>query len=414
MIRSRSNIKKIGRYLATLSILFGTVLPGYGMEEEGGGKRNTLDHSPQDIFDNITSRISNIDFSRLSHVSKKTYKLCLHAQKIEGQKSMYRVPQTFDLLEENAKNHYQSWVYIPDFTPQRTYWVNNNFIELLALHLNIRAGRGNSQDTLRFETLCHRFKSSLLPKNSVLMKYVDYLSSGEERIYDPVIHSQIEKELEKWKNRHDAPNERTLYYFHKHFMTHWHCSPHVLEGASNLFFKLPQRGFPGFVGLICFHQRIQNKSMEKWTMDDVGYLLNDPGLTHRNLREILDVIVSDFNVNTGKTIEDRYMILIEQYLPQLAKIVTKYQLHDVLFKGEFLKMFQKVAPEDLFISVLHHALKNSMDDINSEFTHQDAKKRFLALGMIDKAAIHQKRMAERRDRNRLVTAPRYEKKVGLL
>lgn len=88
-----------------------------------------------------------------------------------------------EIDEENKIRNYVDWHDIPNCTSIRRFWINDHFIELLGLIINIKLGRGSKRDKNRCNIIFKRFKESALPPTSILMKYVSYLMLDPFRFF---------------------------------------------------------------------------------------------------------------------------------------------------------------------------------------------------------------------------------------
>ncbi len=305
----------------------------------------------------------------------------------------------------NEERGYKPWSDIEDIGGQRTYWVNKNFLEFLALKINENGSEWSIEDDERLNKIRYRFQKSLLPKNCLVLQTVNYLVAengwfSKKKYLKP----QFPRTLPESKGK---DNEKALLlffiYLHKNepdfagMSFNPLCAP--IEGAMGDFLRSQAE-------LFRIKRKIRdNELIPSWysfnhtPIDDNELLflvINDPGITRNALRNIfLYIFYKSNNFTFFLDIKNR-----EIFLAKLSRFIFDYNMDfDIEFNLKLFQFFMENASNRLKADVLHvfacSKIKNlkggylsfyDFEDRSAE--HKRAQQLFEELGDLEKAAFH--------------------------
>lgn len=237
-------------------------------------------------------------------------------------KEIQLVPSNIKAKIENEKNKYLNWNDFDHIFPERNYWVNKNFIELLSLTMNIKANKTNSYDLSRHKEICDLIVSSDLPANCAVVQYTKYLSYENWSAFGSLgRYFSLKPDLKQYLNKPNHDNEKALYLFDTYLN---------IENPNhkNLFLDPITIGLRGamadFVRTEYTLYPIRSKSIETWSLDEAVIMLTcDHGLVHQNLIDMLEIIT--FHSHQDK----KYELFKEMFAEKLSRISTVYKLKGV-------------------------------------------------------------------------------------
>lgn len=318
----------------------------------------------------------------------------------------YVIKQTWEVNEENLVRNYKQWHDIPNFTPQRTFWMNDNFIELLGLLINLKSGRGNDQDRKRCEIIFNRFRKSALPKNSVLMEYVDYLSIDPLRRLSYFTRFDLPK-LKSYTEKEGFDNEKAVYLYHT-YLDGKKTDINALE-QDPLFYKVE-----GGIGAFIRSQRILHPIRLKMkndqehfskihflqpqlTMEDIEALVAlDYGITRKDMEFILETLINDSE-------NPKFSRLIKNGLEKLAKYANKHvpEKHYYGPSRDVIDFFRQKAEKKVFTRFLHFSLKAkaAAGKIINESTYLEACNLLKEVGYHEMSYFHVDQIQKIHERN---------------
>lgn len=305
----------------------------------------------------------------------------------------YRIKQTLEVNEENLARNYKQWHDIPNFTPQRTFWMNDNFIELLGLLINLKCGRGNNQDRERCDIIFNRFKKSALPKTSVLMEYVDYLSIDPLRRLAYFTQFDLPK-LKSYTEKEGYDNEKAVYLYHTYLDGK---KPNIKTLLKDPLFYQVEGGIGAFIR----SQRILHPIRLKKgvNIDDIELLVAlDYGITRKDMEFIFAILIEE-------TENPRFSWLIEHGLEKLVKYASKHvpAKHNVPSK-DMIALFRQKAEKRVFARFLHFTLKarTAAGKIVNEVTYLEACNLLKELGYQEMSYFHVEQILEIHERINLL------------
>ena len=278
----------------------------------------------------------------------------------EGELQEISLPE---IINENKRREYQSWPDIPNCSPKSIFWINDLFIELLALYLNLKDNRGSEADTERFDEIVEKFKKSSLPDDSIVMQYVKYLSSETYGIFGGIIRAFYDApNLNPFRAKEGHNNEKSLLLFHNYLLSAMPDTHGLVEdplfvqikGGMGNFIKAQIKLHP--IRLKMNLDDIMSRSVHwqpRVTMDDIEYLVDhDHGITRKSLIDILEILVEDTN-------DPKYLSIINTRLHIFSKFVEKYDISgNFKFMHKLMTLYAQKAPKELYARFLHSILSS--------------------------------------------------------
>lgn len=366
-----------------------TIAPTTAMEvNQAQNQVYRFEHLPQDVIGNICGYLDAKQINCFASVSRRTYGIWLFAQR-----------STYEIARENTQRDYRNWSDIPEFTAQRTFWVNDHFIELLARSMNLKAKRGCQLDDKRYETLCDRFENSLLPKNSTVMEYVDYLSCDKWRVGSSIGQLWCSApDLSPFLTKEGFDNEKSLYLFHTYL---YGDKPNIQGLVQDPLYSQIKGGMASFIQAqeVLHPIRLKlNRDKPMWTtwqplvsIDEIQQLLRlDPGITCRDMINLLEILIQDQNAQG----QEKYTGLLENGLGSLMKLVLKSRISTgTFFIGASIDLYRAKASREIFAKFLHFTLLSPAPISKRLSLHREAELLFIELEKFDLVAYHGEQIA---------------------
>lgn len=308
---------------------------------------------------------------------------------------------TRDIIDENLAHDYRDWSGIDIFTPQRKFWVNSNFLELLALSINLKSNRWCQMDIERFDRICWRFFCSSLPRNSMVLQYVKFLSN------ETALFERLSKffcslpDFTPFLAKPGFDNEKALYLFHTYLQVE---SPNIqglkqdplytqVDGAMGNFIRSQEELHPIRQkmkrGELLQEKNISMDLFETAELTDKEIrciILQDPGMTRQCMADILVTSIKRNNTYGAS--------LDAQCLRKLSMFVIKYDISsNSSFNRDLLEFYEKHATPKIYADLLHFSLCSKQPSlIGRRNYHRKAIEKFEELEQIERVRFHQEKL----------------------
>lgn len=311
--------------------------------------------------------------------------------------SPYVNQNTAEIDFENKNRNYLNWDDISECTPQRTFWINDHFIELLGLIMNIKADRGNEHDHRRCEIIIERFKQSALPPKSLLMIYVVYLSFNPSRSFREIMQFAMPR-LKFYVDKVGFDNEKALYLYHTYLdgkypdMNGLQQDPlfDTVGGAMGDFIRSQPIIDP--IRAKMKHDQAYYESPDnppcgpQLTLNDVETLVDlDHGITRVDMTFILEVLLHQEDL--------KHQGILQNSLEKLSKYVNKYVAEGIrsVPSYDIIDFYRQNAEPKVYARFLHFALKarRSYARAVEKMLFQEAHQLLTKLGYDELAKFHE-------------------------
>ena len=285
--------------------------------------------------------------------------------------------------------------------------INDLFLELLALSINRCENRWSPKDDVRFNTICELFKNSPFSKESIVLRFVEYLS------YDTAIFGELRRlgcalpDLSFFLKEEGFDNEKSLYLFQTYLRGE---DPNIqglmedplykkVKGTLGNFIRAQERLHPirqkikqGELRLLKKRCPLDIVIDTALTTEEVRYMiLNDPGLTRHCMKDIL--VTSFRNHKMGIFQLDEPCLII------LTKFVINYDMsQDLAFNRNLLNFYKQNASAKTYAKLLHYCLRSRQETLTGLYScayeddqrpyHREAMELYKDLGELDKVEFH--------------------------